>query len=379
MYSHRKNLLGFTQSELSAFAIDLGESRYRGAQLAQWLYAKGAVNFQTMTNLGKGFRERLEQAATIEGIELLTQQRSRTDGTRKFLFRLSDNLNIESVLIPPATAFSDTEASAEDEQRRLTQCVSTQVGCPLGCAFCATATMGFSRNLTTGEIIDQILQVRRLSGRKITNVVFMGMGEPMMNYENVMNAVDILTGSMGIAARRITVSTAGWADKIMRMGDEKRRVKLAVSLHSAVNETRIQLMPVNKRFGVSALLSALEYYYARVKQRVTYECVFFDGINDTEREVAQLIRFARRVPCKINVIPFHSINFVAPRGLSASLRASPRLEHIVNELRAHHLIVMVRSSAGEDIDAACGQLAARTGRLPHVRRTGSKRVHEPVM
>jgi len=239
--------------------------------------------------------------------------------------------------------------------------------------------MGFFRNLTTGEIIDQILQVRRLSGRKITNVVFMGMGEPMMNYENVMNAVDILTGSMGIAARRITVSTAGWADKIIRMGDEKRRVKLAVSLHSAVNETRTRLMPVNKRFGVSALLSALEYYYARVKQRVTYEYVFFDGINDTEKEVVQLIRFARRVPCKINVIPFHSIDFVAPRGFSASLRPSPRLKQIVNELRAHRLAVMVRSGAGEDIDAACGQLAARTGRLPRVRGTGSKRVYEPAL
>jgi len=375
MDSRRQNLLGLTQTELCTFAVDIGESRYRGTQLFQWLYAKGAVSVETMTNLGKPFRERLRHVATINGIELLTQQRSRTDGTTKFLFRLRDGLKIESVLIPPATSFNDYEASGKDEQQRLTLCVSSQVGCPLDCKFCATATMGFRRNLAVGEIIDQILQMKRLTGRKITNVVFMGMGEPMMNYDNVMKAVEILTDGIGIAARRVTLSTAGRAEKIMRMADEKRRVKLAVSLHSAVDETRTKLMPINKKFGVSALLSALEYYYSRVKQQVTYEYIFFDGINDTDREVAQLIKLARRVPCKINVIPFHSIAFTAPRGLSASLRPSRRLHEIVGELRAHDLTVMVRSSTGEDIDAACGQLAVRMDQQAEARISFPNRTH----
>jgi 23S rRNA (adenine2503-C2)-methyltransferase len=335
----------------------MGESRYRGAQLFQWLYAKGAASVEAMTSLGKPFRERLKQVASIDGIELAARQRSGIDGTTKFLFRLRDGLKIEGVLIPPAMSFTGHDVTGEDEQQRLTLCVSTQVGCPLDCRFCATASMGFLRNLTAGEIIDQILKLKQLSGRKITNVVFMGMGEPLMNYDNVMKAIEILTDGVGIAARRVTLSTAGRADKIMRMADEQRRVKLAVSLHSAVDETRATLMPINKRFGISSLLSALEYYYSRVKQRVTYEYIFFDGINDTDREVAQLIKFARRVPCKINVIPFHSIAFTMPRGLSASLRPSARLIEIVDKLRAHHLTVMVRSSAGEDIDAACGQLA----------------------
>ncbi len=365
------NLLGLTQQELADFAESIGEPRYRGNQIFQWMYGKGATDVEGMTDLGKSFREVLRNSASLSGISLITQQHSREDSTTKFLFGLADGTKIESVLIPPAAAFKDKEAANEDEQQRLTLCVSTQVGCPLDCKFCATATMGFIRNLTPGEIVDQVLQAKRLSGKKITNIVFMGMGEPMMNYENVMKAVEIISTGIGITTRRITISTAGWADRIRQMGEERRRVKLAVSLHSANNETRTSLMPINKKFDIEALMTALEFYYERTKQRVTYEYIFFDGVNDSEKDVAGLIRLARRVPSKINVIPFHSIDFTSPGGLAAKLKPSPRMAHIVEKLRTSNLTVFVRSSAGEDIDAACGQLAVKTERRQRTRTPGS--------
>jgi 23S rRNA (adenine2503-C2)-methyltransferase len=373
MNSVRTNLLGFTRDELTTFVEDIGEPRYRGKQIFAWLYEKGATNFSSMTDLGKSFRSRLELAATIDGLSAVSQQRSRHDGTTKFLFALPDGLRVETVLIPPASAFAGVEAAGEDEQKRLTLCVSTQVGCPLDCAFCATATMGYRRNLTSGEIVDQILQVRRLTGKRITNVVFMGMGEPMMNYDNVMRAVEIIIDGIGIAARHVTISTAGWAEKIRQMADEDRGVKLAVSLHSAVEETRTKLMPITRRFGLGALTEALEYYYSRQKQQVTFEYIFFDNVNDTPPEVARLIQLARRIPSKLNIIPFHSIDFVAPTGIAAILRPSKRMKEIVEHLRRSGLTVMIRSSAGEDIDAACGQLAVECEQTRRTRispRTG---------
>jgi 23S rRNA (adenine2503-C2)-methyltransferase len=373
MEGTKQNLLGRTKEQLADFVEDIGEPRYRAQQIFEWLYTRGARDFRSMSNLGKAFREQIDLAATIQGITPVDQTFSRQDGTTKFLFEIEGGLKVESVLIPPATAFRNGEAADEDEQTRLTLCVSTQVGCPLDCAFCATGTMGFFRNLTTGEIIDQILQVRRLTDKKITNIVFMGMGEPMLNYDNVMDASEIISAGIGIALKRITISTAGWPDRIRQMGDEKRRTKLAISLHSAVNDTRAILMPVTKKFNLDALMAAVEYYYARTKQRVTYEFIFFDGVNDTEREVNALIRLARRVPCKINVIPYHSIAFTQPEGLAASLRPSPRMEELVQVLRAHHLTAMVRSSAGEDIDAACGQLAVKAHRSTARRRLEERR------
>ncbi len=362
MNGSKHNLLGLTRQELASFAEGIGEPRYRGQQIFGWLYTRGVREFRAMSDLGKTFRELLQSAAVIEGVSLVSRETSRADRTTKFLFELADGLKIESVLIPPAAAFRPGTAGREDEQTRLTLCVSTQVGCPLDCAFCATGTMGFSRNLTTGEIVDQILQVQEAAGKRITNIVFMGMGEPMLNYDNVMRSLDIITHGIGIAARHITISTAGWAEKIRQMGDERRRAKLAVSLHSAIEETRLRLMPVTRRFPLRALLAALEHYYREVRIRVTYEFIFFDGINDTDAEVTRLIQFARRVPCKINVIPYHSIAFTGVQGFAASLYPSTRTEAIVDRLRASDLTVMVRSSAGEDIAAACGQLAVASRR-----------------
>jgi 23S rRNA (adenine2503-C2)-methyltransferase len=370
MNTQQHNLLGRTLAELSALAEGMGEKRYRGKQLFDWLYVKGARSFDAMTSLAKSFREKLAAEACIQGVTIVRRQESPRDGTTKFLIGLPDGLTVESVLIPPRRSFSDEAATSEEEQRRLTLCISSQAGCPLDCKFCATATMGFLRNLTAGEIVDQVLQIRRIAHRPITNVVFMGMGEPMMNYDNVMKAVDILINGLNIAARRITISTAGWADRIRQMADDGCKAKLAVSLHSANDETRTRLMPLNKKFPLHELLAALRYYHDKTRKRVTYEYIFFDGINDTDREVDQLIRFARRVPCKINVIPFHSIAFTGIQGIGAMLRPSPRMPELVERLRAHNLTVFVRSSAGEDIAAACGQLVV-TAQQDEARRLRS--------
>lgn len=357
MIDERKNLMGMTKEELAGFARGIGEASYRGSQLYHWLYARGATSFAAMTDLGKEFRKRLEDSAVIGGVVLEAHRRSERDGTVKLLFALQDGLRIESVLIPPASALRDGDTVVEEEQKRLTLCVSTQVGCPLDCAFCATGTMGFGRNLTSGEIVAQVLAGRRETGKKITNVVFMGMGEPLLNYDAVMNAAELLIAGAGITARRITVSTAGRVAEIRRMADEKRRINLAVSLHSAVDETRTRLMPINRKFGIPVLMDAVEYYYRKTKQQLTYEVIFFDGVNDTPTHVTRLIALARRVRSKINIIPFHPISFTHPAGFAASLAPSPRMQEIAGELRRAHLTVLVRTSAGEDIDAACGQLA----------------------
>ncbi len=372
----KTNLLGLTNEQMADFVEDIGEPRYRAQQIFEWLYARGVTDFRSMTNLGKAFRGQLERAAVLQGITLVHRTPSPHDGTTKFLFELPDGLKVESVLIPPATAFRDTAQEEEDEQRRLTLCVSTQVGCPLDCAFCATGTMGFFRNLTAGEIVDQVLQVKRLSGRKITNLVFMGMGEPLLNYENLMAAARIIAAGIGIARKHTTVSTAGIPQHIRRLADEKGRIKLAISLHSAVDVTRSRLMPINNRFPLAGLMEAVEYYYAKTGQRVTYEFIFFEGVNDSEREVKALIKLARRVPSKINVIPYHSIAFAGPSGFAAALRPSPRVTQLVQELRTHHLTALVRSSAGEDIDAACGQLAVRLARAWPARSLASTHAHQ---
>ncbi len=355
----KRNLKGLTLTELQDFAESIGEQRYRGKQLFEWLYRKRESDFTRMSSLSATIRARLASSATVDALRCVTRLTSHDDGTTKFLFELSDGRRIESVLIPPRTAFESSDARNEEEQRRLTLCVSTQVGCPLDCKFCATGTMGFSRNLTTGEIIDQLMQVSAITGRTVTNLVYMGMGEPLMNYENVMNSAAIISTAMGIAARRITISTAGWAPNIRRLADEQRKVKLAVSLHSLNDRSRTALMPVAKKFPLPELLDAVEYYYRETRMRVTFEYILFDGWNDTEKDIRLLIATAGRIPCKINIIPFHSIAFTSPEGVAAKLAPTPpaRAEEFVRTLREAHLTVFVRSSAGEDIAAACGQLA----------------------
>jgi 23S rRNA (adenine2503-C2)-methyltransferase len=356
-----KNLKGLTLGELEEFAVASSEPKYRGRQLFDWLYAKEVSSFAEMTSISRSFRRRLESRATIDSMGLVRVQESGHDGTTKFLFELSDGKRIETVLIPPKTSFMGSDADDDEEQRRLTLCISTQVGCPLDCTFCATATMGFLRNLTPGEIVDQLLQVRKICGKKVTNLVYMGMGEPLLNYENVMKSVEIMTTGMGIAPRRITVSTAGWVPGIRQMADERRKVKLAVSLHTLDDDLRTDLMPVNKKYGLDELLDATGYYYRKVKRPVTFEYILFGDFNDRDEDIARLVKLSKDVQCKINIIPFHAIGVIRPGNLSAALRpaSSVRTDEFVRKLREARVAAFVRSSAGVDIDAACGQLAAR--------------------
>ena len=358
------NLKGLTRRELEDFVLSVGEQKFRGKQLFDWLYTREAETPDAMTSLSKSLREKLSLSTVIDLLKMVQTQESEKDGTVKYLFELADGKRIESVLIPPRTAFQTPEASGEEEQKRLTLCVSTQVGCPLDCKFCATASMGFLRNLTAGEIVDQLLQVKKHSGKRITNLVFMGMGEPLLNYDEVMKSVEIISTAMGIAARRITISTAGWIPQIRRMADELRKAKLAVSLHTLDARLREELMPVTQRFPLDELLSSIDYYYKKTKQRVTFEYVLFDGLNDTNGDRDRLVQLSKRMPCKINIIPFHTIAFAGMNGIAMQLRPSPRkrMEKFVQDLRNSHVTVFVRSSAGEDIDAACGQLAVKTER-----------------
>jgi 23S rRNA (adenine2503-C2)-methyltransferase len=353
------NLKGQTIRELESFVGSLGEQKYRGRQLFYWIYNRGTTSFAEMTDLSKGFRQKLTDAASLEGLSVLSRKVSSLDGTVKYLFELQDGTKIESVLIPPSP-------SSNGEAKRLTLCISTQVGCPLDCKFCATGSMGFTRNLTAGEIVDQVLHVRKESPSRITNLVYMGMGEPLMNYDAVMKSAEILSNeySVGISAKRMTISTAGWVEGIDRMADEKRKMKLAVSLHTLDDELRTKLMPLNRRFAVVKLIEAVRHYYEKTRQRVTFEYILLDGLNDTDEDIRRLVSLSRKVPCKINLIPFHPIDFTQPKGFAATLRPTPpdRMGWFADKLRDANVTVMVRSSAGKDIEAACGQLAVNNER-----------------
>ena len=352
----KKNLKGLTLESLEQFIVSIGEPKYRAAQIYQWLYKYRVTTFDEMTNLSVPLRQKLNETASIEQFSVATFQTSKVDGTVKFLYELSDGKKIETVLIPP-------RPTAVDAEERMTLCISTQIGCALDCTFCATASMGFLRNLTTGEILNQYITAQSFSEKPITNIVFMGMGEPMLNYDNVMSAVDIITdqNGIGLSPKRITLSTAGYANHIRKMADEDRKIKLALSLHSLRDNVRKELMPVTKKFDVEQLISALEYYNRKTKKSVMLEYIVFDGINDTDEDVQLLVKAARRLDCRINLIPFHSIEFTNPQGTSAKLVGASKegLERFWQKLRSHDVITFIRHSAGVDIDAACGQLAVK--------------------
>lgn len=353
-HSEKINLKGLDISELEAICSELGIEKFRAKQLFKWIYKKQARSFEEMTDLNKELRARLDKVATLQTITLSHTSHSE-DGTIKFLFRLFDGREIETVLIPSELRDETGEA------KRLTLCVSTQVGCPVNCKFCATATLKLKRNLTAGEIVDQFLQAQLHVSKPITNLVFMGMGEPMLNYENVMKSADIFThpDSELLSAKRITLSTSGFVDGIKRMADEKRQIKLALSLHATTNTLRTSLMPINKKFDLRALGDAIEYYYRKTKIPITYEYILFDGLNDSFDDAKRLAKFTKRVDSKVNVIPFHPIDFTSPQGLSADLQptSSEKFEEFLTWLRELGAMVMVRSSSGKDINGACGQLA----------------------
>jgi len=239
-------------------------------------------------------------------------------------------------------------------------------GCPLACAFCATGTLGFKRNLSSGEIVEQILLVEKELGYKITNIVFMGMGEPLMNYGNVVRAIDILTEERNKLLRRkkITLSTAGIPGKIIRLADEEKPVKLALSLHATTNGLRSKIMPLAEKNDLTTLMDSIEYYYRKTKLDITYEYILFDGLNDSDEDINRLAKIARRVPSRVNIIPFNDISFTAPVGIAAELHPAPRekMEYFASRLRQQGIPVILRDTFGGDIEAACGQLALSEGK-----------------
>src|SRR5581483_958461 len=275
------------------------------------------------------------------------------DTTRKFLFRLNDGNLIESVLIPASPALYGSRSD------RRTICVSTQVGCAYGCKFCASGLEGFSRNLAPNEIVDQLIAVERESGEKIDNVVFMGMGEPLANIDNVTRAIRIINApwGLGIGARRITVSTSGLVPQIRQLADEPLQIRLAISLHGATDDVRDRIMPINKRYKIDMLMSACEYYASRKKQWLTFEYILIAGVNDSDEQAHLLAKHARRVSAKVNLIPYNTV-----AGLPLSRPTQDRQEQFLSILHGHDVAATLRREKGHDIDAACGQLRLQTQR-----------------
>jgi 23S rRNA (adenine2503-C2)-methyltransferase len=339
-------------SEIQEQLRPLGEPSYRAGQITGWLYEKRAKAIDEMTNLPRSLRTWLAETFSMGKIDLVRVLGAR-DSTRKFLFRLADGNLIESVLIPASPALY-----GEPSDRR-TICVSTQVGCAYGCKFCASGLEGFSRNLLANEIVDQLIGVEDAAGEKIDNVVFMGMGEPLANFENLMRAIRIISArwALAIGARRITVSTSGLAPQIRKLAEEPLQIRLAVSLHGATDEVRSRIMPINRRYNIETLLSACDYYNAHKKQRLTFEYILIAGVNDSDQQARLLSRHARRLSAKVNLIPYNNVS-----GLPWSRPSESRQEKFLSILRAEAIPATLRREKGHDIQAACGQLRLQTRR-----------------
>ena len=337
-----RNLVGLLPTELEDLAVEFGASRYRGRQLATWIYRKNVVDLDAMTDLAKEFRQALAEhaAAALPEVERVTPSQ---DGSRKLVFRLADGARISAVLMP--------------DDDRITLCLSTQVGCGFACAFCLTGTMGLERNLTADEIVGQLMVANRLlerEARRVTHLVFMGMGEPLANYAPLVTALRILTDAklgIGYSPRRITVSTVGLVKGIERLARENLKVNLAISLHAADDETRARLMPVNKSWNLEALMAAVRKYPLAPRQRVFFEYVLLDGVNDSPDAAARLARLLRGVRAKVNLIPFNDWE-----GAGFSRPPIARILAFQAVLLDAGITTTVRWSKGEDIGAACGQL-----------------------
>ncbi len=346
MQAKRKDIRALTRDQLRDFFVKNGDKAFRGNQVYEWLWQRAAHSFEGMTNLSKDTREMLEANFVINHIKVDQMQRS-SDGTIKNAVRLHDDLVVESVLIPTKT--------------RTTACVSSQVGCSLDCLFCATSRLKRMRNLNPDEIYDQVVAIdnesRLYFDRPLSNIVFMGMGEPLMNYNNVLKAIDKITSpeGLGMSPKRITVSTSGVPKLIRKMADDGVKFKLAVSLHSAIDEIRTSIMPFNATFTLSDLRAALVYWYEKTKSRITYEYVVWEGINDKRKDIDALIDFCRFAPSKVNLIEYNPIDDGVFQ--QASNKA---IDLYVDLLEKNGIVVTVRRSRGKDIDAACGQLANKS-------------------
>ena len=341
----KKEIRNLSQEDIRKFLTLEGEPAFRAKQIWEWLWMKSARSFDEMTNLSKSLRERLGEKFSLNAAAIDRSQFS-ADKTIKNTFRLSDGNIIEGVLIPTP--------------ERMTACVSSQVGCSLTCKFCATGYMERKRNLDAGEIYDQVVlidqQARENYGIPLSNIVYMGMGEPLLNYANVLRSIDRLTAPDGLnmAAKRITVSTAGIAKMIRKLGDDQVKFNLALSLHAANDVKRNEIMPINEQNSLKALSEALKYYFIKTKNPVTYEYIIFDNFNDSLQDAAELAKFCKHLPCKVNIIEYNPISFA-----SFQNAAEDRTEAFANYLRIQGIITNVRRSRGKDIDAACGQLAIK--------------------
>lgn len=342
----KKDIRSLTLEQLTDYFISIDEKAFRAKQVYEWLWNKGAHDLEDMTNLSKPLREKLKQNFVINHIKVDRMQRS-ADGTIKNAVKLFDGNIVESVLIPTDS--------------RSTACVSSQVGCSLDCNFCATAQLKRMRNLNPDEIYDQVVAIDQQSrlyyNRPLSNIVFMGMGEPLMNYNNVMKAVEMITSNqgLGMSPRRIVISTSGVPKMIKKMADEDPKFGLAVSLHSAIDEVRTTLMPFNKTFPLNDLKEALLYWYEKTKSRVTYEYVVWKNINDSKKDIDALVNFCKIIPCKVNLIEYN------PIGDETYQQADSKVMDLyVSALEKNRIIVNIRRSRGKDIDAACGQLANKS-------------------
>ncbi|MBX7046804.1 MAG: 23S rRNA (adenine(2503)-C(2))-methyltransferase RlmN [Ignavibacteria bacterium] len=358
----KKNLLNYSLDELKEIAAELDGRAFRGEQLFEALHKRNTDTISGVKSIGRELIQKLEEKYYIGKDENKLVTNSKADKTQKFLFEIEPDHKGNKYLI---------ETVLIREEGRNTVCVSTQAGCNVGCEFCATGKMGFSKNLTVAEIISQVYQVKKISGEEITNIVYMGMGEPFLNYDNMLKSLKILTHpkGMNLSSKRITVSTVGFKDKIKKFAEdilsdkEIKNVKLALSLHSTDNGIRESIIPTSKKNKLGMIYDELSYFYSRTKNKVTYEYIHFPGINDTEEDIKRLVRISKMVPCNINVIPFHPINFELKTPLNIyngsdidiSL-SNKKLFELIAKLRDEKVVVNLRSSAGVDINAACGQL-----------------------
>jgi len=332
-----------SQEQLTMAMQDLGEKPFRARQVYEWLWQKSARSFDEMTNLSKELRTKLSAGFLLRPVTIHTEQVS-ADRTIKSGFKLHDGHLIEGVLIP-----------TED---RMTACVSSQVGCSLTCKFCATGKLDRIRNLDPGEIYDQVVAIRNQAEQRyhvpLTNIVYMGMGEPLLNYSNVIKSIEHITSPEGLnmSPKRITVSTAGIAKMIKKLGDDEVKFNLALSLHAANDEKRNRIMPINESNSLEALAEALKYFYRKTESRVTFEYIVFNGFNDEIQDARELAEFCKNVPVKVNLIEYNPIE-----GGEFTNAKEDKIEAFKNFLESKNIITNIRRSRGKDIDAACGQLA----------------------
>ncbi len=344
-------LIGLNAKELRALAQELGEPVYRGSQLAQWLYQHGAHTFEQMTSLPQALRARLGESYEVGRSQVVASQHSR-DGTVKLLLSLGDGEKVETVGLPYENRFSC--------------CVSTQVGCPAHCAFCATGQSGYTRNLTAGEIVDQVMTVQEVARNsdlpvaspnyRVSHVVFMGMGEPLLNHEATLKAVRLLNGELGIGMRHLTVSTVGYVPGIRKLAQEKLQFTLAVSLHAPTDDLRRQLIPTMTRWSVAEIIESCREYMQQTGRRVTFEYCLLDGVNDGVAEAHELAWLLRGLSCHVNLIPYNPVH-----GLGFSSPPPERIHAFRETLERAGIQLTQRVQRGADIDAACGQLRRRSG------------------